>query len=95
MLKPTSLIELTDTQIMTEAGPINRNAFEKWVDDNGKREWINVVSDERGEPCEGTGKYDWDIYYKDGCGVEYDITEYLAMRNRTKTTAKLVWPGIK
>lgn len=62
------ILELTETRIN---GTINRNSFEKWVDDNELREWVYNPT----PGIEESGVYTWEEYY-DGGGAEYDLYKY-------------------
>lgn len=65
--------------IHTEEGEdycFKRDHFEEWIDEQGKRDWIEVTPDHRGEPDEKTGTYTWSIYNKLERS-EADIKEYI------------------
>jgi hypothetical protein len=69
--------EINDTEIITDAGAVNRNAFEKWVDDNNKRDWIHDTSNYRGEHEQSSGTMTWDDYYDNDKYVCEDLNDYI------------------
>lgn len=75
------IFELLELTIETSEGPVNRNAFEKWVDDNDKRP---MVDEYRNILC------GWDYYYYWSSYAEMDIAEYLQwLHNPRKTNVSL------
>lgn len=78
------ILELLELTIETSAGSINRNAFEKWADDNEKREY--EFEDSFGRDVHGIT--DWKDYYY-GDYIEQDLAEYLQYLNGNAPANKL------
>lgn len=70
------ILEITDTIIETELfGNIKRNAFDRWVDNNGKRTW-ETNTNVNGEHVQHEGILSWEGYYE-SAWFPNDLYEYL------------------
>lgn len=81
MKQAFSIDEITQTHIHLDNGVlIVKSHFERWIDDNDKRDWESNTSEETGSHVQMTGKMDWDQYYESNYLLS-DILQYLKVRN--------------
>lgn len=70
---------INDTHIILEdETEVRKDLFEKWVDNNGKREYCYDY-EECGEHRQDAGTLTWEEYYENG--IESDLREYLTVRD--------------
>ena len=77
------ILEITDKIIVVDTGKedieINKDAFENWIDNAGKRAFPDKI-DFEGEYHPQVGLLDWSDYY-DSHYFKSDIIEYLKVRD--------------